>query len=172
MKRLLATWTFVLVIVLGFGSSRATCAEHMDTLFVFLSIDCPISIAMLPHLVELQQGFPNVHFMAISSNNMHTQNELADFVKRYRIPFPLHNDTAGMYAQRFGISITPECAIVHDATFVYRGRLNNLYVALGKRRRVVTEFDAKRVLEQLQQGIVPPIRYTQAIGCVLEPTHK
>ena len=50
---------------------------------------------------------------------------------------------------------------------LYQGRIDNLFVAIGKRRKKATTFDLKEVLKGIVSGQQLPYRKTAAIGCFL-----
>ena len=50
---------------------------------------------------------------------------------------------------------------------IYRGRIDDSYVRVGRRRRVIQERDLESLLHQLISGEEPEYIETQAIGCYI-----
>lgn len=67
-------------------------------------------------------------------------------------------------------TVTPEVVLVRpDESVAYRGRIDNFYVALGKKRRVVTERDLRDALEDLAAGRKVAKPETTPVGCYIPP---
>lgn len=67
-----------------------------------------------------------------------------------------------------GATITPQVIVVKDdESIAYRGRIDNLYAALGRPRRVVTEHDLRDALDDVFSGKPVANRETQAVGCYI-----
>ena len=54
-----------------------------------------------------------------------------------------------------------------DGTVLYRGRIDDLYIALGKRRDHVTAHDLRDALDEIVGGRPVGNPRTQAVGCSL-----
>ncbi len=77
-------------------------------------------------------------------------------------------DTTQKLARQAGATITPEAAIIGPTGAVlYRGRIDNVYAALGKRRPEATEHDVRKALDELLSGKQASEPRTQAIGCYI-----
>ena len=69
-----------------------------------------------------------------------------------------------------GASTTPEAAIISPSGQVlYRGRIDNVYAGLGKRRPAATERDLRKALDEVLSGKPVSTRETKAIGCYIPP---
>ena len=61
-------------------------------------------------------------------------------------------------------------AVIGPAGHVlYRGRIDNVWAALGKRRSAATEHDLRKALEAAVNGKRVAEPRTQAIGCYIPP---
>jgi hypothetical protein len=77
-------------------------------------------------------------------------------------------DTIG-WSEAVAARFTPEAALVSpDGEVVYRGRVNDLYYALGKHRSTPRSSDLALAVEQALSGqqVVPS--ETDAIGCPIQ----
>ena len=78
---------------------------------------------------------------------------------------------SGQLARVAGATITPEAAVfAHGAgepTLVYRGRIDDRYVDLGRARPAPTVRDLDDVLDAIGAGVPVRFRSTEAVGCVI-----
>jgi len=67
-------------------------------------------------------------------------------------------------------TITPAAAVIDSSGAVrYRGRIDDLYPALGQRRRVATTHDLADAVEAVVSGRVVAHPETEAVGCFIGP---
>ena len=67
-----------------------------------------------------------------------------------------------------GATVTPEAAVIGPSGQVlYRGRIDNVYASLGKRRPEATEMDLRKALEETLSGKPVSTPVTKAIGCYI-----
>ncbi len=52
---------------------------------------------------------------------------------------------------------------------LYRGRIDNVYASLGKRRAEATEKDLRKALDEVLSGKPVSTPQTKAIGCYIPP---
>jgi peroxiredoxin len=139
--------------------------------YVFLAEGCPICEQSTPALKRLAEMFTSqgVEFVGVFPNDFSDNASVRDFEKKFGLPFPLVLDTAQELTRKLDARITPQAIVVlpHGET-VYRGRVDNLFVALGKRRAMPTAHDVETALEDILKGALPAVRETKAIGCVIE----
>ena len=77
-------------------------------------------------------------------------------------------DRPGLLVARAGVEVTPEAAVFSPAgAVVYRGRINDLFAALGKKRAEPTTHDLRAALDAVVAGKAPPVATTPAIGCFI-----
>jgi hypothetical protein len=65
-------------------------------------------------------------------------------------------------------SITPQAFVIDRSGEIrYRGRIDNLYAALGKTRQQVTSHDLRDALDAVLVGGKVPHPETEALGCFI-----
>jgi hypothetical protein len=64
--------------------------------------------------------------------------------------------------------VTPEVAVYSRGQLVYRGRIDDRYVAFGTARQFASEHDLENVLDAIASGRELKPRTTRAIGCFIE----
>lgn len=159
-------------------SSTAIYAQKKEVkayVYLFLAEECPIcQYYSLPlrKLAEKYEG-EGVAFQGIFPFPDASQEGIAAFKKKYKLPFPVKVDQHQALSRLYEVSITPE-VIMTDAKgeILYRGRIDNAFERPGKRRRVVTEHDLSYAIQAVLKGEKPPIAQTQAVGCFITFSHK
>jgi thiol-disulfide isomerase/thioredoxin len=150
----------------------ALLAGHKATVFVFLAEGCPICEQSTPELKRLQGAFAGrgVAFVAVFPNDFSDENSTKEWTTAMKLAFPRVVDTAAQALVRgFGARITPQAVVVlPHGTIAYKGRIDNMFVGLGKRRTVVTSHDVEAALEAVLKGEMPAVFETKAFGCVIE----
>ena len=69
-----------------------------------------------------------------------------------------------------GASVTPEAAVIGaSGKVLYRGRIDNVYAWLGKRRPEATEKDLRKAIDEVLSGKPVSTPETKAIGCYIPP---
>ena len=139
----------------------------------FVTSDCPISNSYAP---EIQRICSEYGPRRVSCNLVYVDPELglADVKKHVRefgySGVPAILDTTHKLVQAAGANTTPEAAIIGPSGQVlYRGRIDNVYAALGKRRPAATERDLRKALDEVLSGKPVSTPETKAIGCYIPP---
>ncbi len=163
------------LFVLCCGLSTMPALSQRYEVHLFLLESCKITQAYTDELKALYRDFTcdSIAFTAWFANPTSTPATIAAFRESYGLPFVCALDSGAVRARHYGVTITPEVAVVEAATeaLLYRGRINNLFVRVGQRRGAVTEHDLRSVLQALQQGSQLRPTYTSPIGCIL-PTRS
>jgi hypothetical protein len=66
-----------------------------------------------------------------------------------------------------GVTVTPEVAVVNGTQVLYRGRIDDRYLELGKDRPEPTRRDLEAALEAIAAGKAVAVPETRAVGCIL-----
>jgi len=112
-----------------------------------------------PGQIEMVGWFPNPNV---------SQDQLDAFADRYAVEWELALDTAG-WSDVLEAEWTPEVFVLDEEGIVqYRGRVNDLYYALGKHRIRPRKQDLALAVEQLMMGEKVEPSVTNAIGCPIE----
>src|SRR6478752_1186128 len=112
--------------------------------FVFLTGECPISTSYVPLLNRQWSGWnqenSQVMLYAIWADATTSPADVAKFAKEYEIRFPVLLDRDGELTRRFKPTHVPESFVLNSEGLVaYRGRIDNTYAELGRRRTESTE---------------------------------
>jgi len=152
--------------MMGSGDS-----SEQDTVTIFISPTCPVCQQMTPYLDRLYAAYGDaVVFRILVPDGMADREEIDSFRVRYACRYRVDIDTGNVQVGRLDAHVTPE-AFLHrggSASVLYRGRINDLYVALGRRRQKVRSHDLRDAIEAVVKGDVPAVNSTEPIGCIIE----
>ena len=148
----------------------APSAGRFDLLF-FISADCPISNRYAP---EIQRVCSDYQSRGVRCFAVYPDATDVAAVKRHRneygfgtsIPAILDRDRTIVRLAR--PHVTPEAALVSSAGPLYRGRIDDLYVDVGRSRRAPTRRDLRLALDAAIAGRPIPRAETDAVGCAIQ----
>lgn len=155
-------------IVIGEArGSRGSC-------LVFLHPECPISNQYVQELNRIAERFgERIEFFGVLSDPKITREEAKRYVKDFSIAFPVLFDASSDLAIRLRPTHVPEAFVFDDGGSPrYRGRINDQFAALGKRRPQVTSHDLVEALAAVVAGEPVPQAKSEIVGCVFEAIPK
>ena len=161
-----------LAMLLSLYTGRAQGRDSIRV-YIFLAETCPICRSTTPEMKNIyaEYGTKGIGFAGnFPAPQMSTAQTRADFSKKYSIPYPLQPDPGQRLAKKYGATITPEIIVVRikDDKVLYRGKVDNSYEAMGRRREVVTQHYLRDALESIIHGRTVTIAKTEPVGCWIE----
>jgi hypothetical protein len=136
--------------------------------FIFVSIDCPISNSYAPKLRRINEAFAKrgVVIRLAYPNPDEGKAKIKKHLKEYELPFTAYLDPRLELARAANVRVTPEAAIyVPSQGWVYHGRIDDRYIELGKSRPAATHEDLQEALDAVLTGTPLKVSSTRAIGC-------
>ena len=137
----------------------------------FITTDCPISNSYAPEVQRIcaEYGAKKVGCHLIYVDPALTVTDVKKHVKEFRYSgMPAILDPAHTLVRAAGAKVTPEAAVIGPAGKVlYRGRIDNTYASLGKRRPRATEMDLRKALDETLAGRPVSTPVTKALGCYI-----
>lgn len=106
-----------------------------------MATDCPISNRYSPLLHRLENNYreKGIRFLAVFSATGATMESVRQHLADYSLEMPGLVDAAAVLARQTGARVTPEAVVLSPAGVVlYRGRIDNQYVAWGQTRSEAT----------------------------------
>lgn len=153
--------------------SLSHSSQNIYKIYIFLLEECIISQAYTQKLNLLYVKYANdtIQFTGFFPNNISSDSSVIAFKKRHNISFPCQRYKSSEFVQQFGIRVTPEVVIYNETSdsIYYQGRIDNMYAALGKRRRVITSDELNDALNSIISNKQIKISRTEPIGCILKP---
>ena len=145
-------------------SSRAT-------VLFFVTHDCPISNAYSPELARIHGEFSKkeIKLLLVYVDPDVTPKQIKEHMRDYGLQnYTAIQDSQHTLVSHTGADVTPEAVVVlPDATIAYRGRIDNMYPALGKRRRTITKHELRDALNAILENRPVTTARTKAIGCFI-----
>jgi hypothetical protein len=141
------------------------------SVLIFLTSDCPISNAYAPEIQDVCRASApkGVDCLLVYEDPGISPAAARAHREAYRYAgLPAAIDTDGAIARTATASVTPEAVLIDAAGATrYRGRIDNWYADLGRRRPAATVHDLRDAIEALLAG--RPIAHprTDAFGCYI-----
>ncbi len=138
---------------------------------VFMTTECPIAREFVPELNRLAGTLSDkpVKFLGVISEPDLSRAEAVAFQKEFKIEFPLLFDASGELAAELKPTHVPEAFVLDvDANVVYRGRIDDRYRELGKKRPAPTTHELADAIAAVLEGKPLEVTRTKVIGCPLE----
>src|SRR5262245_43505428 len=137
--------------------------------FLFASVDCPISNRYAPVVQRLYQTFSpqGVTFWLIYPNPAETPAAIRQHVKAFNYPVHALRDPKHELVKLTNVQVTPEVALFDRShSLVYHGRIDDRYVSLGVERPSPTRQDLADALTATLSGAQVKHAATPAVGCL------
>jgi peroxiredoxin len=160
---------FTLKDFLGTTHSLRDLDDSRLVVIAFLGTECPLVRLYGPRLEQLAGDYQDtdVTFLGINANRQDSVTEIASYVRRHGISFPILKDTANKLADSLEAERTPEVFVLDQQRRVrYHGRIDDQY-GVGFIREQVTRSDLKVALDELLAGEPVSVPVTIATGCYI-----
>jgi hypothetical protein len=145
-------------------------ADTNAIVFLFLSVDCPISNRYAPEIRRLFGAFAarGVRLWLIYPNPAESSAAIRRHLEAFAYPGRALRDPAQAIIGLAKATVTPEAAVFdRRGTLVYHGRIDDRYVNVGLQRPAPTTHDLEEALGLVVAGRPVPQPATQAVGCFI-----
>ena len=160
----------LLCLILGLGKDIwAQENASKPTLYLFLSDECVITQYYITTLNALVDEYGReVDMVAVFPNFSSKKKKIEAFYEKYKLNIPYKTDYYKKLSRSLGATVTPEAILLNsDGEIIYQGRIDNSYVRIGKRRRVVTTSELSDAISALVKNEEIEVSRTEAIGCFI-----
>lgn len=169
---------WLLIIICSFSSynlctASASYSEPFSdslSIYLFLLDDCPICIKYTPEINSIYDDYGDeIGFVGYFPNFSSKPEKINAYRETYGIEFDLKTDYYKLQAKKWKAKVTPEVVLYNHTTktVLYRGRIDNSFVRLGKRRNVVTERDLRDAITATLDGREIAQPYVVPVGCYI-----
>jgi hypothetical protein len=147
-------------------------ATGETNLIVFVSADCPVSARYAPEIDRIAAGYATrgvrawLVYADLTATIPSVRENLKAFHPNARTPAII--DAGFQLTTAVDVTITPEAAIYTSSGRAYRGRIDDLYVSIGKSRREALHHDVRDALDAILAGRSVATPQTEAVGCFIE----
>jgi hypothetical protein len=138
---------------------------------VFVSSECPVSNKLVPEFERIHKKFSGkgAELWLIYPNASDGEKEVAKHRKEFRIKAPFVRDEKHQLVKRCAATITPEAVVFDEKReIVYRGRVTDQFLALGKGRPQATEHNLADAIEAALTGKKLKVARTEPVGCFIQ----
>jgi hypothetical protein len=139
---------------------------------LFVLSDCPIANGYAPEINRLCQDYGprGVRFFLVQVDPDLSSAEASRHARAYGYTCPVVLDPRHALVRRAGATVVPEAAVfASDGARKYRGRIDDRYADLGKRRARVSRRDLRDALDAVLAGRPVAHPLTRAVGCFIPP---
>ncbi len=145
-------------------------ASAPASVLLFVRTDCPVSKRYAPELGRIAKEFENrgVKFWLVFPDRTETPDNIRQTIAEYRFPGTPLLDPGYSLVKRAHAVTAPEAAVFDKSgKLVYHGRIDDLYVDIGKSRQTAQVHDLEDAIRAVLSG--RPVRQaeTHAVGCSL-----
>jgi hypothetical protein len=138
--------------------------------FLFTSVDCPVSNRYAPVVQRLNDTFAprGVQFWLVYPNPFDTPDAIRRHLKAFSYSTGALLDPDHALVKLAKASVTPEAAVFdRQGRELYHGRIDDRYVALGVERPAPTRHDLEDAIAAALDGRPIAQAATQAVGCFI-----
>lgn len=163
----------IIIGVLFLNISCIKAQYYSDSISVnfFLLDECRISQNITSEINYSTDHFahPQFNYYGFFPSSSSTDEKIKKFIADYGLTISYFTDYDKLKTKFYGATVAPEVVVFDEKnqTLIYRGRINNSFAELGRRRRVVTSYDLRTVLEDVLNQRKVKVEETQAIGCYI-----
>ena len=153
-------------LLLSVFSAHAQPAH--GTAYIFTTTDCPIANRYAPEIQRLHRAFSaqGITFHLVYVNPSDTAATVTEHAKKFGYETATVRDPDHTLVKRFGITVTPEVVLLStDNRVLYKGRIDDRYVAPGVDRQRATRREFEDALTAIVAGKPIPVSAAPAVGC-------
>ena len=163
----------VSIVLFLIGLFVIPCKEKPSfEVFIFLHDECLITQYYTLTLDSLYQEFSsdNIKFVGVFPNEITSQDDIEEFKNKYGLQFEMVKDEHQEITKKLGATLTPEVFVVNQESkeIIYKGRIDDSYFRVGKRRTVTTTSELEDVLNSIKEGEEITTESVTSIGCFIQ----
>lgn len=143
--------------------------DHKLVVVAFLGTECPLAKLYAGRLQSLADEYADqdVSVLAIMSNAQDSLAEIAAFVHRHNLSYPVLKDMGNRVADKFGAKRTPQVFLLDRHRRVrYSGRIDDQFV-VGIVRDKPTREDLRLAIDELLAGNSVSVPVSEPLGCII-----
>jgi hypothetical protein len=143
------------------------------TVYVFTTTDCPISNRYAPEIERRAAKFKaHARFVLVYPVHTDTAGRIAAHRQKFAYTIDWLRDADQKLVKLTGATMTPEVAVMKGHERLYRGRIDDRYIDLGRDRLAPTQRDLENALTAAIAGKPIAVTETQAVGCIMSDLIK
>jgi thiol-disulfide isomerase/thioredoxin len=143
--------------------------KDKSKVYIAMYEDCPVCIYMTKSLKDLQEEYgKDYDFILVFPNQLSNYKTMVLFKEKYELHnFKLVLDEDQSLSKKLNLKVTPEALIENSkGEIIYKGRINDAYVKIGKRRYSIQEHTLKNYLNGTFKSRSEE-EWPKAVGCYI-----
>ncbi len=160
---------FILQDSSGKTYSLSQYRDKKVVVVIFLGTECPLAKLYTVRLEKMSQTFKNqgVVILGVMSNQHDSIKNIAEYVEKHKISFPMLKDHKNRVADQFLAKRTPEVYVLDEKRNIrYQGRIDDQF-GVGSIRNEPRSRDLKNAIEDLLANRPVSVPRTEAVGCII-----
>ncbi len=143
------------------------------TVLVFTTTDCPLSNRYAPEIQRLAAKYGDqAKFVLVYPVRSDSPELIREHVRKFAYSLDTVRDVDLKLLKQTGVTVTPEVAVMKGTQLLYRGRIDDRHVELGRQRPKPTTRDLDDALASAIAGTPIAMKVTRAVGCILSDLVK
>ena len=143
-------------------------AEELASVLFFYWHDCPVSNSYAPEINRICATYTNFAFYIVQVDPDLMPEAAKEHAREYALNAPVLLDPQHRLVKLAKATVTPQAVVMgKNSQVLYRGRIDDLYTALGKKRATASQHDLREALDAIKAGKRVKKRATTAIGCLI-----
>ena len=143
--------------------------NKIASVLIFYWHDCPVCNSYAPEINRIYGSHTNFAFYVVQVDPDLTVSDAKKHAREYGLQPPILLDARHQLVKKLNATVTPQAVVVgRDGKVLYRGRIDDLYAALAKRRSAARQHDLVAALDDVEAGRAVKNKETKAIGCIIQ----
>lgn len=136
---------------------------------IFVRRDCPVSNRYAPTIQKLSSEHErDVQFYLVFPDKSDSSTQIRSYLDDFHYSIPAVRDPAHVLVRMAHAQFTPEAAVLNrKGELVYHGRIDDLYVSIGKARTAPTTHELQDAIEAAVAGRAPLHGNVAGVGCYI-----
>lgn len=147
------------------------CEPGEVAALIFITTDCPIANGYAPQLKEMFARFEGkpVKFYLVHVDPVLTVERARKHAADYGYKNSVILDPTHELVELCQVRVTPEAVVYSsDGELQYRGRINNWYGDIGRKRFKVSKHELRDAIDAVLAGKPVAVPRADAVGCEIE----
>jgi hypothetical protein len=143
--------------------------DKAGSVVIFYSHDCPVCNSYAPEVNRLCATYTNFAFYVVQVDRDLTAAAAKEHARAYALRPTVLLDPPHRLVKLAGATMTPEAVVFgKEGQILYRGRIDDWYAAVGKRRASARHHELREALEAVSKGKRVKVKETEGVGCFIE----
>ena len=158
------------ILILFFGIVQLRGQRDSLSVYFFLAPNCTICQYYIPTIDNLHKTYSkDYHFVGIFPNKNTSSADIESFKETTGLTFEMRLDHQKEISNTLQATHTPQVIVYNHSInkIIYKGRIDDLYIALGRRKPSITDYSLQNFLESYPSYPQDTLIENKTIGCLI-----